>query len=258
MLLGTLTDNVLPGPFHRQGCDVCTGMLMMTQDDKRFTGHERCGHCGNTAPMEIVAVHSGVKQYTDYPRSNISWEEGTVYELLLCPACEAVSLRSYYWHDPAMDPSDVAFKTLYPVEVERPAGLPDMIARAYDAAQKVRNIDANAYGVLLGRLLERVCQDRNATGNFLADRLKSLASMGEIPEKLVGVAKGLRDLRNVGAHPTLGELTPAELPIMDKLCSAILEYVYSAPFLATQAETCLNHLKNCQDAEADADSTDEQ
>jgi hypothetical protein len=189
--------------------------------------------------------------YDDDPRSNFSWECGTVYELLACPACEGISLRSYYWHDGAMDPSEVEFKALYPSQTDGPLGLPDGIRRAYDAAQKVRAIDVNAYGVLLGRLLELVCTDRNARGKHLAHRLEDLASKGEIPEKLVGVAKGLKDLRNVGAHAEIGELTPAELPILDGLCRAILEYVYSAPFLAKLAEDRLNRLKSSKQGNED-------
>lgn len=215
----------------------------MPPDEMRFSGTIRCEHCGNSAPMEIVANYSGTRSYAD-PRCELSWNAGDVYELLRCPACESVTLRSYYWHDLAMDPSEVEFKTLYPSGVDRPVGLPDSIARALDAARNVRNIDANSYGVSLGRVLELVCQDRNATGNYLADKLGDLASKGEIPEKLVGVANRLKDLRNVGAHPTLGELTPAELPILDRLCLAILEYVYSAPYIAQQAESYFQQLKD--------------
>lgn len=216
----------------------------MAPDDKRFSGTTRCEHCGNSAPMEIVADYSGIRSCDDHPCSDLSWEAGNVYELLRCPACDGVTLRSYYWHDMAMDPSEIEFKTLYPSGVDRPVGLPDLLARAFDAAQKVRNIDANAYGVLLGRLLELVCRDRNATGKHLAGKLGDLASKGEIPDKLVGVANGLKDLRNVGAHATLGELSAGEVPILDQLCRAILEYVYSAPFIAQQAETLLQQLKD--------------
>ena len=233
--------------------ELLLGMPLMAQRERRFLGNQRCEHCGNSAPVEIVTEHSGVKSYDD-PRSGFSWEAGVVYQLHLCSACEGISLRSYRWHDLAMDPSDIEFETLYPLQSERPAGLPDEIGRAYDAARKVRNVDPNAYGVLLGRLLELVCQDRNATGKSLGNKLKDLASRHEIPDKLRGVAEGLRNLRNVGAHPTLGELTPAELPIMDNLCRAILEYVYSAPFFAKQAETCFNQLKNSLNDGADGDA----
>ena len=211
--------------------------------DKRFSGRQHCTHCGNTAPMEIVAEYSQVRDYDD-PRSGLSWEAGPIYEVLLCPACQGILFRSYYWHDTAMDPADIEYKVLYPTKGSEPMGLPDKIQRAYEAAQKVRTIDVNAYGVLVGRLIELICEDRQATGMTLAAKLKDLSKKGEIPEKLMPVANSLRNLRNVGAHPALGELTPVELPILDNLCKAIVEYVYSAPFLVAQAEQRLQTLKD--------------
>ena len=73
--------------------------------------------------------------------------------------------------------------------------------------------------------------------------MADLASKGEIPTKLIGVANSLRILRNIGAHATLGELTPGELPILENLCRAILEYVYTAPFLVEEAEKRVRLLK---------------
>jgi Domain of unknown function (DUF4145) len=63
----------------------------------------------------------------------------------------------------------------------------------------------------------------------LNKKLNDLAEKGEIPTKLVEVAHSLRKLRNFGAHASLGELTRDEIPILDDLCRAILEYVYNAP-----------------------------
>src|ERR1700674_1403980 len=205
------------------------------EKQKRFSGSIKCGHCQNRAPMEIVHVQSETREMSD--RDNpFSYDAGFVYELLKCPACEGIGFRRYWWNDAFMDGSDVEFETLYPSAERTLQGLPDKIARGYQAAQKVRNIDANAYGVLLGRVLDSVCEDRNASGNSLDERLKSLAEKDEIPDKLVDVATGIRRLRNVGAHADLGELTPAELPVLDDLTRAILEYVYYAPLLATEAQ----------------------
>jgi len=106
----------------------------------------------------------------------------------------------------------------------------------------VKPIDSNAFGVLIGRVIDLVCTDRNATGSTLNNKLEDLAKRGEIPQKLVGVASGLRKLRNVGAHAELGELTPEEVPIMEDLCRALLDYVYSAPFLAQKAQDKIDQL----------------
>jgi hypothetical protein len=208
--------------------------------EKSFSPTMKCGHCQNKAPMEVVVEHSQVQEHED--DGGCPWEAGYVYGLLQCPACEGITLRRYTWND-SMDPEDVRFEFLYPVPEKQLRGLPKRIDDAYKAAQKVRNIDANAYGVLLGRVLDLICQDRSATGATLDEQLKNLADRGEIPGKLVDVAKGLRKMRNVGAHAALGELTIAELPVLDDLTRAILDYVYSASLLATEAENRLAELK---------------
>ena len=98
-----------------------------------------------------------------------------------------------------------------------------------------------------------ICKDRGAVGKDLHEQLNSLATKGEIPIKLVGVAQSLRQLRNLGAHASIGELTSEEIPLLDDLCKAILEYVYIAPSLAEKAEARFNTLKNKKLKEAETD-----
>ena len=99
--------------------------------------------------MEIVAMYSGVQEYSDDRPDNpwgveMSWEAGRVYELNKCPACDLVTLRSYLWHSGSMDGSDIEYVVLYPSQDKLLRGLPKKIDQDYRAAQKVRNISANA------------------------------------------------------------------------------------------------------------------
>jgi hypothetical protein len=214
---------------------------------KEFAGPTKCAHCGNTAPMEIVVQHSQVRSHEMElggapPFNTAAWEEGAVYQLLECPACAGVVLRRYYYHD-GRDPDEWEMATLYPMTRTHPQGLPPTIVKGWEAAARVKQIDANAYAVLLRRVLELVSTDRGAVGKDLNAQLADLAAKGEIPTKLVDVSRGLRRLSNVGAHAVLGDLTPAEAPILEDLCRAVLEYVYSAPHLAQQAQERLDRLK---------------
>lgn len=215
----------------------------MNVKEKQFTGTLRCIHCSNQAPMEIVSTFSKVQTHLAEELMEGEYEAGDVYELLLCPACNDITLRKYFYHECWVSEHGDEPNVLYPVKKDIPSGLPSRIAQAYEAAIKVRGIDANAYGGLLRRLLELVCMDRKAEGKTLYDQLKSLAQTGEIPQKLIGVVHGLRQLGNVGAHPNSGDLTSAELPVLDGLCRAVLEYVYSAPLLARKAEEKLAKLQ---------------
>jgi hypothetical protein len=217
----------------------------MTTNQKVFTETTKCGHCANSAPMEIVASHSQVDSHEE---EGAYWEAGLVYQLTECPACRGITLRNFYYHD-ADDPEEFDHKVLFPLQRANPAGLPTTILKGWEAAARVKQIDTNAYGVLLRRLLELVCADRGANGKMLNDQLADLAQKGEIPSKLVDVARGLRRLSNVGAHALLGDLTPAEAPILEDLCRAVLEYVYSAPYLAQQAEERLAKLNKSEAAQ---------
>jgi len=178
----------------------------MAEEKKSFTRAIKCSHCGNSAPMEIVAQFSVPVGYED---AEWGWQEpdyGDMHELIHCPACQRILLCHYDWD--AQEYRQPAERTvLYPPPRQGPRGLPTHIQAAHDAALRVRSIDANAYGVLLGRLLEMVCIDRNATGKTLQQQLASLAAKNEIPERLVGVANSLRSLRNIGAHASAGALS---------------------------------------------------
>jgi len=48
---------------------------------------------------------------------------------------------------------------------------------------------------------------------------------------------------NIGAHASLGELSPTEIPFLDDLCRAILEYVYSGPQLIEAVRIRLIEIK---------------
>lgn len=218
-------------------------MTSRSDEKRRFSQATKCGHCGNTAPMEIVTSYD--RSMTDEDLDHrMQWTISSHWELLVCPACNGVSLRTYGWGD-YMDPGEDSpdYEVLYPAHERDLGGLPESVSKAYKAAQQVRHIDSNAYGVLLRRVLEVVCLDRGATGSTLAASLKQLADKGEIPDQLATIGHRLRDFGNVGAHASLGDLPVDAVPIVGDLCRAVLEYVYSAPRLIKRAEERLSQLK---------------
>lgn len=210
--------------------------------EKKHTVAFTCTHCGNKAPMQIVAEYSRIRNH-DHEESGISWDEGLFWEILECPACNSILFRKGYWHDYLTDESGPEYEILYPHGSQTIRGLPQQISKSYEAAQKVRAIDSNAFAVLLGRVLDLVCIDKNAAGENLFERLEDIAQKGVMPQQLADMAHALRHLRNIGAHANLGELTPAEVPILEGLSKAILEYVYSAPALVQLVQSKIDALK---------------
>jgi Domain of unknown function (DUF4145) len=202
----------------------------------------KCGHCNNISQMKIIGRVADTTFYCDSDQ-NSEYEAGTIYNILQCPACQKVNIVKYQWHEYMVEENEIEYEFLYPHNDNFPIGLPDHILSIYKAAEKIKSIDVNAYAILLRRLLELVCLDRKATGDTLALMLKDLADKNEIPVKLVKVATGLKDFGNIGAHVGIGELSEDEIPIVKALCVAILEYIYSAPYLATLAEAKLKSIK---------------
>lgn len=179
--------------------------------------------------MRVVAEYSKISTHFQDDGAPFDW--GPFWDLLECPACNEVLLRKGHWDESFMDDTGPEYELLYPGAQDNIRGLPESIARAYAAALKVRAIDSNAFAILLGRLLDLVCIDRAAEGASLYERLKNIANNGIIPQQLADMAHAIRQLRNIGAHADLGELTSAEVPILESLSKAILEYVYAAPAL---------------------------
>lgn len=211
------------------------------KDDMKFTGQLTCAHCKNSAPMQVVAEFSQVNAQFD-DRHNIHWDSGDEYKLLLCPACQKVMLQTAFYHSEFF-PEQYAPEVVWPTGEREILGLPERVKRAYQAASRVKNVDTNAFAVLLRRLLEIVCIDREAQGKTLNDQLKYLADKGELPIQLVELAGSLRRMGNIGAHASAGELSDEEAPYLDALCRAILEYVYHAPQLLKKVEERLTRLK---------------
>ena len=214
---------------------------MTDEDSLPLFKRYKCPHCNVESLLKIVAryMHTVANQ-DDEPEYYYEYEY--LLQLLLCEKCNSVSLVA----DLDDYPSEIQ---LFPSEDKTLASLPPQIAKAYEAAQRVRRIDINAFAVLLGRVLDLVCADRGAKGKTLHAQLQSLAESGEIPGRLADMAHQLRNLRNIGAHANLGSLTAAEVPFLDQLCRTVLEYVYEAPKFLARVEDRLARLKKMQETE---------
>jgi hypothetical protein len=195
--------------------------------ENKKTKIRECFHCGNRAPMEIVATYKDSIMYGEPPYTD---NDDYTWLLLICPSCKRPTLEEIFKtsFEAELDGWPVHDRILYPSEINL-EGLPEGVKKSYEAALKVRNVEPNAFAVLIGRTLDIICKDRNAKGDTLYQKLTDLSNRNEIPGRLTEMAQGLRLLRNIGAHADLGEIVKEDIPILIALCEAILEYLYRAP-----------------------------
>lgn len=192
--------------------------------------------------MQYAGCYSSVNK--SFPEEGVELLE--IFDLLECPVCRNPTLRSYHWMEPYGDPENVTFKQLYPKQGNIPEGLPENIGKAYLAAERVRTVDANAYGVLIGRLIELIAKDKGSRKKKLSTALKDMKEKGHIPESVFNLSQKLIDLRNVGGHAWLGTLTDEEVPILAELAEAVLFHIYVIPCLISQASAAIDEIRKTQ------------
>lgn len=209
----------------------------------------QCNACGTKSCERIVA--EGTIDHSEYVLEY--GEERPIFiaqqtlRVMVCSNCNTPTLQSRMWdqqyeHGEKHHP----FTTLYPKQSKISGEMPKNIKSAYSTAMKVKSVDVNAFAVLLGRVLEIVCVDQGAKGSSLSAKLEDLSHKAGFSQDLKDVCSGIRDLRNIGAHATLGELTRSEAPLLERLCNAILENLYVAPQLASEAKQQLQKLREKQ------------
>jgi hypothetical protein len=162
-----------------------------------------------------------------YEREEYYWR------LYLCPACKKPSLVQDYRStlEQCGDRWPFETKILYPQEADIVEYVPRSVAQELTSAINVKARDSNLFAVAVGRTLERVCRDKQASGKNLYEQLHDLAKQGLLPNTLIEAADKMRIVRNLGAHATLGEVNKSDVDILDALLNSILEYLYKAPAL---------------------------
>jgi hypothetical protein len=200
----------------------------------------------------VVSRHAALRDH--YDEAVGDYRVGYAFLMIECPACNNITLLRQEWHTGMDDAVPQQVDVVYPSQRPVTAGLPPVIQKAFEAAERVKSVDANAYGVLVRRGLELVCQNRGAKGRSLHDQLQDLGAKNEIPARLVTIAFGLKNLGNIGAHAGLGDLSPREVSLMDSLFDAILEHVYGAPHLIEVVERRIRELKTGRSAKSGSPS----
>jgi hypothetical protein len=183
---------------------------------------ERCGWCGvQTALVQRARHNAKVFYEDDVPLESVAW---VLYE---CVSCNRPTLREE-WDHAYMD--ETSETVLLPAHDRDDSSLPPLVGKAWEAALAVRNVEPNAFAVLVGRTLEVICLEEGAAGATLVHKLKSLAASGRIPDQLADMADKLREIRNLGAHASPSdEVKQADVPVIFEFADAILEYLYRAP-----------------------------
>lgn len=212
----------------------------MNEEKKQWEQTITCPHCGNKAPQVVEYETTSIERVSTGDGRALPLKN---YDFLVrCKTCNEVSL--YRNWELAEDPYDLKDAyCLYPKIEVIPSIVPDIIRVSHNEAKKVEKISPTAFVVLIGKSLECLCEDKEAEGNNLKNKLEDLAKKGIIPKTLLKMGHGVRLLRNIGAHPSDYDITPEEVKIISDFFVAVIEYVYVAPEKIKSLEENLKRYK---------------
>jgi hypothetical protein len=186
-----------------------------------------CPHCGNRAPQRLI--HR--QRYYERSWYVTSGEESRDLWSTFVAVCETCGKVLLY--DNLGDVLDDAEFEKAELEYPKSGGLsmdvPETIRKVYEEAVRTKEIAPNAFAVQVRRALEALCEDRDAKGHSLAEKLKDLSSRGEIPPVLAEMTDVLRIIGNIGAHGISESVHPLQASAIDEFFKAVIEYVYVAP-----------------------------
>ncbi|WBL16436.1 DUF4145 domain-containing protein [Sutcliffiella sp. NC1] len=204
----------------------------MTAKEKVIT----CHHCGNKTLMKEVANHKNVENEELFQGGKYvhTYVITTIKEwhLYLCPVCINVTLecKSSFSEEIDYDGSPIIHKELlYPYKTIEENFIPEKVARAYEAALKIRLIDGHICAIAIRRTLEMMCKDKGEEGKNLYLMLKSLSEKGILPPILNDMASVLREFGNAAAHADEEEISLDLIPSLLEFTQIILDYVYNLP-----------------------------
>jgi hypothetical protein len=186
-----------------------------------------CAHCNSKGRMAVVSTHRAAD------RGRRARGE-TLWEILSCASCSQLTVRT--GHSSPEDSDPFRWEVAFPESRRIPRCVPGDVARAYDAAMIMRTTDPKTYAVLLGTVLEMVCWDQGAWGQNLIYQLKDLASRSIIPASLADLGLGIRAFRSPTAQGRSTDLEPADLPVLEPLCEALILQIYVGPSLIAAAK----------------------
>ncbi len=181
----------------------------------------RCPHCGDSASFEGV----GIRDYRYFPTSNI----------LGVRRCPSPSCHGQLFVQKIGNNRTTYRAVLIDFDGN---SIPDNISDVFGEALLCHSVGANvASAIMVRKTLELVCEDMDAKGSDLKERIKALEQNITLPKALFDAMDNLRLLGNDAAHvetKTFDSITEKELALAIGLAKEILKSTYQLDGLVSE------------------------
>ena len=181
--------------------------------------------------MEVVS--SIQRNYSDRSKDDYYYE---IQSVLLCPICHQYNIISAYWdntYGKLYDGDNVDESIIFPIPSNLVSSksdlVPDTIIKIFKKAIELKLYDEESCLIKLRKTLEMICNDQNADGNNLLEKIINISEKGILPITLKSASTIIRKLGNIGAHESDININSSEIECVIELVEYIIQYIYVLP-----------------------------
>ena len=218
-----------------------------------------CYHCGNRGLMRIegtyLHTYGGVTFDSSGNVIDCDPEEHFKWFLLSCPVCHKATLLEEY--DTDIFDQAIYIETLYPQSSVDYAGIPGNVKSAFEAALKVKNINASICILSLRRVLEAICKDKGAQGKNLFEMVNNMIERQILPEMFYDICWVIRELGNSAAHADDKVFYGDQVEETVSFVRTIIEYLYVLPEKMKKMRKLLKNEKEKSPVSIDNEANDD-
>lgn len=189
--------------------------------------------------MEVVS--SIQHNYSNRSKDDYYYE---IQSVLLCPICDQYNIISAYWDNTygKLEYADeydlyggdnVDESIIFPIHSNLVSSksdlVPDTIIKTFRKAIELKLYDEESCLIKLRKTLEMICNDQNADGNNLLEKITNISENGIIPVTLTSASTIIRKLGNIGVHESDININSNEIKCVIELVEYIIQYIYVLP-----------------------------
>lgn len=195
-----------------------------------------CRHCGNNgATKEVGQIE--IERFSQDDERIGRLDFSKYVQVDRCGVCGGLTIWQALWGDDFGE--TLSDRLLFPGTNRDNSSLPEKVRKRLEAADRVRRLDPGLYAVAIRRMLETVFNDRGAKGRDLFSKAQDLVEKGELPPNIAVAVSHLRDIGKYGAHDEEIEVSKKDVPLIENLAEAVLEFVYRSPAAVAALEASI-------------------
>jgi hypothetical protein len=198
-----------------------------------------CPHCGKTTNHDLAYRENYTGSIDDTEEGPPVGDDGWL-AILKCKTCNRSSIYRNEWDNEQQKWVEIL---IYPNPVRAQREVPEKIRKKFDEAISVLKKSPSLTAVGIRKCLEGICDDKQAQGTTLAERISYLGANGFIPLPLSDMVDTSQTIRNIGSHFGNMDISLDEVNVLIEYTLALFECLYVVQERIDSVRKSVNNLE---------------